>query len=201
MQFNREKLKTVILYACTKCDASALGAVKLHKLLYFSDMLHYVQMGAPITGATYRKRPLGPTCDNLLPILRDLAQAKLIKIDEVDYFGYRKKEFIALEQPEMERLSNTEIELLDEVIEFVCLGNSARTISEYSHNKAWEIAGFGDVLPYHSAYHLFPSEVSLETLNWAESEAKKIEVQGRESGVLETTSFENFRDRVLEASG
>jgi hypothetical protein len=39
MQFDRAKLKTVILYACSKCDAEQMGAVKLHKVLYFADML------------------------------------------------------------------------------------------------------------------------------------------------------------------
>lgn len=72
MQFDREKLKAAILYACRRCGPNRLGAVKLHKVLYYSDMLRYVQSGRSITGSTYRKRPLGPTCDQLLGTLKDL---------------------------------------------------------------------------------------------------------------------------------
>ena len=72
MQFDLAKLKDVILYACSRCEPSRLGAVKLHKILYFSDMIYYANVGAPLTGATYRKRPMGPTCDQLLATLNEL---------------------------------------------------------------------------------------------------------------------------------
>src|SRR5438132_10773844 len=117
MQFDRAKFKTVILYTCAKCDASQLGAVKLHKVLYFSDMLHYAHVGAPITGATYRKRALGPTCDQLLSTLRDLDRGGALAVRDVDYFGFRKKEYVPLQAAEVERLSESERSLLDEVIE------------------------------------------------------------------------------------
>jgi hypothetical protein len=38
MQFDRAKLKAVILYTCAKCEASKLGAVKLNKVLYYGDI-------------------------------------------------------------------------------------------------------------------------------------------------------------------
>ncbi|MGH6874164.1 MAG: type II toxin-antitoxin system antitoxin SocA domain-containing protein, partial [Aestuariivirgaceae bacterium] len=66
MQFDREKYKAVILYTCVRCEAHQLGSVKLHKVLYYADMLHYAHVGAPMTGSTYRKRPHGPTSDELL---------------------------------------------------------------------------------------------------------------------------------------
>ena len=91
MQFDRAKLKTVILYICSKCEPSQLGVVKLHKALYLADMLVYAYVGAPITGATYRKRALGPTCDQLLAVLRELSKEGVLEIREVEYFGYRKK--------------------------------------------------------------------------------------------------------------
>src|SRR5687768_6531005 len=97
MQFDRNKLKAVVLYTCTRCDPTRLGAVKLHKVLYFADMLHYASTQRPITGATYRKRPLGPTCDSLPAVLRELEGAGAIQVREVDYFGYRKKEYHAIQ--------------------------------------------------------------------------------------------------------
>jgi hypothetical protein len=199
MQFDRAKLKTVILYTCAKCGASQLGAVKLHKVLYFSDMLHYAHVGTAITGATYRKRALGPTCDQLLLTLRDLDSEGAISVRDVDYFGFRKKEYVPLKSAEVERLSESERSLLDEVIEFVCYNNTAKTISDYSHNRAWEMAEFGDVLPYHSVFHLFPTQVSQEAMDWASGEIRTIETEGPRREPLGGTSFRDFRNRVLEA--
>ena len=201
MQFDRAKLKAVILYTCSACDPSKLGAVKLHKVLYYADMLWYAASGIPMTGATYRKRSLGPTCDQLIPTLRELMHEGGIEIGESDYFGYRKKEYIALQNPETERLNAGELKLLDDVIDFVCRSNTAKTISDYSHNRAWEMAEFGDVLPYHSVFHLFPTQVSQEAMDWASGEVSRVEAEGSCGEAVGGTTFRDFRNRVLEARG
>ncbi|MBV8565864.1 MAG: SocA family protein [Methylobacteriaceae bacterium] len=199
MQFDRPKLKNAILYSCLKCGPSALGAVKLHKLLYYSDMLHYAEHGRPLIGATYRKRPFGPTCDQLPAALRDLSENHELKAEEVDYFGYKKKQFTVLRAPDLTRLDPSEREILDEVIEFVCFNNSAKTISEFSHNRAWELAEFGEELPYHTVFQIFPTEVSLEALEWAKTRADEIETERSKSDPMGYVSFADFRSRVLEA--
>jgi hypothetical protein len=201
IEFDREKLKAVVLYVCAKCDASRLGAVKLHKVLYFADMLQYAQDGTAITGSTYRKRPLGPTCDQLLPVLRDLVREGAIEVRETDYFGYRKKEFIPLRTAETNRLSDAELSLLDEVIDFVCFNNTAKTISEFSHNRAWEIAQFGDVLPYSSVLLLFPGQVSIEAFEWGAEQAKTIEAERSNRNPVDYVPLAAFRKRVLETRG
>lgn len=201
MQFDREKLKAVILYTCRQCGSEQLGAVKLHKVLYFSDMLRFVQVGAPITGSTYRKRPLGPTCDQLLSTLRELERTGALKVEEIDYFGYLKKQYTALVEPEKGRLSADEIALLDEVIDFVCRHNTAKTISEFSHNKAWELAEYGDVLPYSSAFRLFPTQVSEESLEWAAEQERLIAAIRSERGGVAVRPFRDLRARILEKLG
>ena len=201
MQFDRTKLKTVLLYTMNKCEASNLGAVKLHKVLYYADMLHYACVGTPITGSTYRKRPLGPTCYQLLPTLRELKNQGAVEIREVDYFGYRKKEYIAVESPQIDRLSHFEVMLLDEVIDFVCFNNSAKTISEFSHNRAWEIAEFGEVLPYNSVFSIFPTQVSPEAMEWAAGEVAALEASGSLKDTVGGVTFADFRNRVLQARG
>ncbi|MGO4836011.1 Panacea domain-containing protein, partial [Rhizobiaceae sp. 2RAB30] len=61
--FSRDKLRAAVLHVISSCKPDRLGAVKLHKVLYYSDMLSYLDTGKPVTGAEYRKRPFGPTCD------------------------------------------------------------------------------------------------------------------------------------------
>lgn len=197
MQFDLTKLKDVILYACSRCEPSRLGAIKLHKVLYFTDMLHYANVGAPLTGAIYRKRPMGPTCDQLLGTLNELARDGVLQIRDVDYFGYMKKEYIAANRSHGESLSETARAILDEVIDFVCVNNTAKTISEFSHNKAWEIAEFGDEITYNSVFNLFPTQVSPETLEWASQEAKTIAAERSKKDPVETRVFGTLREKIL----
>jgi uncharacterized phage-associated protein len=201
MQFDLAKLKAVILYACSKCDSSRLGAVKLHKLLYFVDMLHYAWTGAPVTGSTYRKHTFGPVCNQLLSTLREMESEGELKIKETDYFGFRKKEYIPLVSVEENRLGADERQLLDEVIDFVCFNNTAKTISEYSHQRPWEMAKFGDVIEYHTAFLLLPSEVSPEALEWAEAESNRIADSRARPKEVVYTDGEVFRRRLRQARG
>jgi hypothetical protein len=159
MQFDRAKLKAVVLHTCAKCETDRLGAVKLHKVLYFLDMIHYAQSGMPVTGARYIKRPFGPTCFELLGVLREMRQDGEIAINDVEFWGRSKREYVALVGETPGVLNEEETALLDEVIEFVCYQNSAKSISDYSHQLPWELAEFGEEIPYNTALMLFPADV------------------------------------------
>ena len=172
--------------------------MKLHKVLYYSDMFEFARSGTPLTGATYSKRPFGPTCDQLLKTLRELENENAIHIRDVDYFGFRKKEYIPVDNFKRQRINDSEIELLDEVIDFVCKDNSAKTISEFSHNRAWELAEFGEVLPYTSVFQIFPTQVSEDAMEWAASQVNEIEAEKSRSNAVDYVDFAAFRSRVLE---
>src|SRR6266849_9373459 len=60
IQFDRAKLLDVVHYVCAKVPVPELGRVKLHKNLYFADMLHFAATGRPLTGVEYQKQPFGP---------------------------------------------------------------------------------------------------------------------------------------------
>ena len=201
MQFDRAKLKAVILHTCEAVPPERLGAVKLHKVLYFLDMIHFAQTKRSVTGATYKKRPYGPTCVQLLPVLRDMQVEESILIKEVDFHGLRKKEYIALEREEAGILNQAEIDLLDEVIQFVCDENSARTISEYSHKLPWELAEFGEVIPYESSLLLFPVETSPEAFDVVENGVEEIERERSKGSAVVYASLSAFRDRLRAQIG
>jgi hypothetical protein len=200
MQFDRTKLRAVILYTCSKCDSPQLGAVKLNKVLYFLDMLHYAWVGSPVTGATYRKRSHGPASDQILHTLKEMSVDGSLEINEVDYFGYKKKEYVPQVAPDMQRLGVDEKKLLDEVIDFVCFNNTAKTISDYSHQRPWEMAESGEIIPYHTAFLLLPSEVSSEALDWAEAEAKRIADSTARPEQVVYKDVAVFRRRLREES-
>ena len=201
MQFDRTKLRNAILYTCGACSPERLGAVKLHKVLYFLDMIFYAQSGRAVTGAEYRKRPFGPTCVALLPVLRELERDGLLNIDEVDFFGRLKKEYRAQAVADMSRFDEAELELFDEVIDFVCNQNMAQSISDYSHALPWEMTEFGAVIGYETALLLFPSEASPEALDLIEAEAETIEAARSGPNALGSPTYGAFRSRVLSQIG
>jgi len=51
---DQRKLKALIHYICYQChDPSVLGATKLNKILWYSDVIAFARAGASITGETY----------------------------------------------------------------------------------------------------------------------------------------------------
>lgn len=201
VQYDREKMRAVILRVCRSCAPSDLGAVKLNKVLYYLDMIHYANLRAPVTGATYRKRPNGPTSDQLLFQLRDMERAGDIQINNVDYFGFYKKEYVALAAEPEGVLNAVEIGILDDVIDFVCRQNTARSISEYSHSLPWEMAEMGGEIPYHSAMLLFPMQPSPEAFDAVEQGMSELEAARSETDAVDMRNLAAFRGSVLAALG
>lgn len=199
MQYDPQKLKEAVLYIAAKCSPETLGAVKLHKILYFSDMIKFATEGTPLTGATYRKRPNGPMCQQLNGLLDELRNDNSLEVKSVDYFGYMKKEFIAKRDFDSSRFTSFEIALLDDLISFVCTEHSAKSISEFSHQAPWSLVDFGEEIDYLSSFLLFPDEASDESMKWAESMGPEIETERSKKDTLGYKDGRDFRSRVLEA--
>lgn len=172
-QFNRQKLKSAIHHICTSVDPADLGKVKLHKILYFADMLHYLENGRPLTGVEYQKQQFGPVAKHLTWALDDLAREDKVVTRRILHFGVPTFRFEVVSPPLVGALSPHETALLDEVAAFVC-ARSARAISELSHNAAWDAVEIGDTIPYYSAFLLVPCEITDDDVAWGESEARRL---------------------------
>ena len=184
---DKQKLVDVVHYVASRCSTSELGKVKLHKILYFSDMLHYLATGEPLTGVEYRKQKFGPVARHLTWACERLSEEGKIRIDKRDYFGFQKLDYISIRNPDSRSLSNQAVQILNDVIEFVC-SRSAREISELSHNSAWEAAKLGETLPYFTVYGWLPAAISeaelLETVNEARRIRTTIEAERGGSAIF-----------------
>lgn len=138
--FDGEKLAELILYVVNAVeDPSKLGAVKLHKILYFSDLLYFVQTGGSITGASYIRMPRGPWCEKGEATIDDLQAASRLVERSVPYFSYTQRRFFALDDADVDgRFKATEISLVDSVVGAICFGHSAASISAATHNDLWK---------------------------------------------------------------
>jgi hypothetical protein len=157
VHFNREKFLAAIHHIIAQCSdrTHALGKTKLHKSLYYSDMLHFFVTGEAITGVEYIKAPFGPTARYLDWGLQELSARGLISVEMEDYFGLGKYKYVARSLASSALLSERERALIGEVVEFVC-EHSAREISEFSHAQPWLDARMGERISYASAHQLVP---------------------------------------------
>ncbi|MEN5083917.1 Panacea domain-containing protein [Bosea sp. TWI1241] len=170
-EFDREKFKAALHYLCRHADED-FGRVKLHKALYFADMLHFVDKGEPLTGVDYVKQQFGPTARHLKWGLDELVREGALRVSQERYFGLPKYVFRSLREPASNHLSDDDRTLLDEVLKFVA-DHSATAISELSHNEAWHAFETGEVIPYETAYWLVPTEVTDEDMIWAEAQMRE----------------------------
>lgn len=168
--FDPEKFKAVVHYLCHHAGDD-MGRVKLHKALYFADMVHFIDQGRPLTGVDYQKQQFGPTARHLKWALDALSNENAIEVSKEDYFGLPKYRFKSNSTPGANALSNAEHALLDEVIAFT-RNHNATALSEISHNEAWQAFAIGDVIPYETAYWLIPTEVTDDDMIWAEAQMR-----------------------------
>ncbi len=146
--------------------------MKMHKALYFADMLYFLREGRPLTGVDYLKQKFGPVARHLTAALKELETEGRITVTEEEYFGLYKKSYIPTQEFKASRLSSDEVSLLKETADFV-RGKSAKEISEFSHNAAWEAADLGEVIPYFTALRLVPTEVTEADRQWATATARE----------------------------
>lgn len=157
IRFHREKLLSAIEYIVhlRKDDLDSLGRTKLHKCLYYSDMLYFVDTGAPITGVDYIKKPFGPTARYLPWALGELEKSGAISVNRRSYFGLQKDDFESLRDYNSNILSQQELGFLGAITGFVC-EFKATEISEISHSQPWRSVQMGERIPYATAFLLLP---------------------------------------------
>jgi hypothetical protein len=162
------RLEEAVLFICSTCRAEdRLGAVKLNKILYYSDMLRFAATGKSITGATYVKQQRGPVPKEVVEAINTLKAAGRLETREVSIFDKTRREFDALDEPELKIFEHPELKLIQDMIGAVC-GFDAQEISDISHTIVWEAADLGEELPYESFLVSYLGDVDEDDLRLAQ---------------------------------
>jgi hypothetical protein len=171
---NEKKLAELILYISQKCaDDPCFGAIKLNKILYFADFLHYGDHLKPITGVEYQKLPYGPAPRRLVPVRdRLIAQGHLGIQPTLLRNGSVQQRPVNLREPDLSMFSGTEIAQVDEVIQSFCRTDSD-TISELSHRMiGWQVVRENETIPYKTVFVSNPKLSEAEIKRGIEVAAK-----------------------------
>lgn len=148
-----DKIAELIVHlAETSADDPDFDRMKLAKLLFFCDFSAHADLGAAITGASYRKRAHGPIADAQLLAERDLCEAGAIELREVGPTMYRQTLVAAKRRADLSWLSAEQRAIIDDVVQRH-RDNDALEMRMLSHAfPGCELVAEGDVIPYHSVY-------------------------------------------------
>lgn len=164
-----QRLTALIHYICYKShDPSVLGATKLNKILWYSDLLSYMKHGESITGESYVKQQYGPVPKHILPVIEELEARRAIVSRDIEFFGRAKREYIALKEPDISGFNANEISIVDEVFDVICHKHTAQSISEASHDVIWKLAEIGEEIPFYAAFASKLGEVTADDVKWAQ---------------------------------
>ncbi len=167
IQRDRNKLKALVHYVCWTVEPEVLGAIKLNKVLWVSDLWSYVHRGTPITGEHYIKRQFGPVSPSIPGLVRELETAKVLVTRRREVFEGEKVDYFALTEPDVSCFTADEMSIIDRAIYFVCYKHTAKGISDRTHDVIWELAEIGEEIPYAAMLASVLGEVTPSDVEWA----------------------------------
>ena len=174
--FDREKFKRLVHYVIWRAgERDGFGAVKLNKILWFSDARAFMLRGKPITGASYIREKWGPGPRPMMPIRKELEREGAIRVWTDRHFDLPSTRFQALRAPvDLNIFDADEIKTVDWWIEHIDKDHTAGSASEESHDYAWEIAEMGEELPYHAVFATRMRQPDDAEMEWARRRAKEL---------------------------
>lgn len=172
MAFDREKFKQLVHYVVWKAGRRDwFGATKLNKVLWFAESRAYVLTGSPITGATYIREKWGPVPKPMMPVRDELEDEGAIRVTREDSLV----RVVSLRQPDVSLLSREDRQAVDWWVDHIASDHTAGTISEASHDYAWQIAAMGEEIPMFATFaNRIVDEPSEQALSWGRETAARL---------------------------
>ena len=138
------RVRSLIVTFANRCRD--LYTTKLQKAMYFCDALCFERTAKSMTGLTYAHAPRGPIIDQWNLMVGSMERGGFISLDQVPS-GWGEI-VVAHSSPEVE-FDEGEREIIDTVVAFVNTFDTARAISECSHQlSAWIRTTDGQKMDY-----------------------------------------------------
>lgn len=154
-KFSAGRFDELVLYIAERTqDDKEFGSTKLAKVLFFSDLEAFRDLGEPITGAEYQKWTYGPYPPQLKPArlgLEHASRARLIKggdhqADRLIPTRIRPADLRAVGiTPEQQAIVDAWISRIEQ--------ETANAISDFSHeHPGYQMVDDNEPIPYESAF-------------------------------------------------
>jgi hypothetical protein len=165
-RFNRDRFRALVHYVVWICeDPRSLGPHRLNRVLWYSDRNVYLESGRPITGATYIRQQGGPQARPLQPMLVELEKDGVIARRLADRSGEFDLLF-AIRRPDLSHFKADEISVVEAVTRVVCLDSRGSIAHQAAHDRVWQAAQIGEVLPYFTVFAGRPGDILASDIDW-----------------------------------
>jgi hypothetical protein len=150
----------LILYIADRCkNDPTFSAVKLNKVLFYSEFEAFARLGTPITGVAYQKLPQGPAARAMKRVLTEMEQEKLIRVVPEKVHGYARDRVVPIRPPAPGIFPTEQIDIVEKYVRLFW-NMTAKAVSDYSHGMAWKLADMEELIPYEA---VFISDVPVTT--------------------------------------
>ena len=146
-----DKVNNLILYFCKE----GCWKTKINKLLFYAEFKHFKEYTKGITGARYKRLPLGPVPELYETILGKLVDEGMLEMTEVFFeSSISGLQYETIEDPNLTVFSDTELEVIAKVKNYF-KNYGAKELSDFSHEeKGYEETGPGQYINYNYAKEL-----------------------------------------------
>jgi hypothetical protein len=152
IQPNDNKFRELMLLIARKSEGDPrFGALKLNKLLFYSDFLAYLTLDSPITGQEYFALENGPAPRYMVRLRDQMAAKGDIALRKKETVSGTQARTFALREPNLSQFTASEVDLVDNVVRF--FWNQAGTeMSDLTHRfPGWKLAAYKETIPYNVA--------------------------------------------------
>jgi len=152
--FDKEKAVEVLLYVSSNID----NMYKTFKIIYFADREHLNRYGRLICGDHYVAMSHGPVPSNLYDMVKEVRgdSTYTFDLDLEKQFKVRRYKIKPLRKANLEYLSKSDIECLDDSVEKYG-SMSFSDLQKESHDKAYKSADLNDEIPFKELVKSLPS--------------------------------------------
>jgi len=174
-EYDPRRAERLVHYIIWKAGRKpGFGATKLNKVLWYADARMFTTTGKSITGGKYVREKYGPVPHQIMPIRQRLVDQGAITVGTVRNYNREQKSFEALTQPDVSGFSEGELQTVDYWITNIAENHTAASISEDTHDEAWEMARMGEELPFSALLVSRIRDPEGEEEEWARRRAKEL---------------------------
>lgn len=139
----------MILYLADRSkDDPLFGAVKLAKLMFFSDFIAFREIGQSISGLEYRKLPQGPVPTAAKSVMAQLQKKGSIHIEERKVGRTVQSRVVSDVRPTQDFFEPGEVDVMDKVLTALRPRNASEVSNLSHHFIGWQTACDNEVIPY-----------------------------------------------------
>lgn len=146
---NENKFRELVLLIARKSEGDpCFGALKLNKLLFYSDFTAYLMLGKPITGQEYFALENGPAPRYMVRAREQMTNKGDIAIRKKETVSGPQMRTFALREPDLAQFTANEVNLVDNVIRLF-QGQTGTEMSALTHRfPGWKLAAEKEPIPY-----------------------------------------------------